>query len=185
MMHLQKTRKKYRNSNPNITYNSPTIDFLRLHKNNWRTSFKLNSMCAICASTEKLEMHHIKPIKKSKSKGKLFNRFDQMVASLGRKQICVCRQCHDKITHGKYHDVSPKDLIDVRIVAPEGLLKVETIKENPIKPSNKTPPNIRINDIEKTYYNSELYDYLLLKNKEGNQHITNFEETGMPSYSPV
>ncbi len=166
MMNLQKVRKKYRNSYTRGTFQSPTIDFLRLHKNNWRTQFMLNSMCAICASTYDLEMHHIKPIKKSKSKGKLFNRFDQIVGSLGRKQICVCRTCHNKITHGQYNDTSLKDLIDIRIVAPEGLLRTNlpnnTSINNKIK---KQSTELKINENERTYFNSELQAYLLSKKK--------------------
>lgn len=164
MMKLAIIRKKYRNNNPNTTFNSPTIDFLRLQKNNWRTRFKLESMCAICASTEKLELHHINAIHKSKSKGKLFNRFDQMVGSLGRKQICLCRICHNKVTHGEYSGIALKDLIDVRIVAPESLLRTEDKKKLLTKSiSTKTSNEIIINEQKKTYFNPELNKFL--KNK--------------------
>jgi retron-type reverse transcriptase len=160
MMKLLTIRKKYRNNNPYTTFNSPTIDFLRLHKNNWRTRFKLESMCAICANTDKLELHHIKAIHKSKSKGKLFNKLDQMCGSLGRKQICLCRTCHNKVTHGEYDGVTLKDLIDVRIVAPESFLRKDDTKKLPLQPINVKPSTqITINEFDKTYFNLELNNY--------------------------
>jgi Type II intron maturase/Reverse transcriptase (RNA-dependent DNA polymerase) len=182
MMKLHKTRNKYRKNDPNTRFNSPIIDFLRLHKNNWRTKFKLNTMCAICASTESLELHHINPIKKSKTKGKMFNRFDQMVGSLGRKQICLCRTCHEKVTHGQYNNISPKELIDIRIVAPEGILKTGLPNNNPTKTiesqiKSQTQAQIKIDDINKTYFNSELYDYYKRKSEERYQDTTETNET--------
>jgi retron-type reverse transcriptase len=160
MMKLLSTRKKFRDNNPLATFNSPTIDFLRVHKNNWRTKFKLQSMCSICSSTEKLELHHIKAIRKSKSKGKVFNKFDQMVGSLGRKQICLCRTCHNKVTHGEYSGIALKDLIDVRIVAPESFLRKDDKTKPPIKTINiKNSTQITISEIDKTYFNLELNNY--------------------------
>lgn len=96
MMTIQKIREKYRDNFIYKNFNSPTIDFLRLHQNNWRTKFKLNSICVICASTEQLEMHHIKPLK-NRNKKKTYKGFDQLVGLLYRKQICVCSNCHEKI----------------------------------------------------------------------------------------
>ena len=71
MMQLKTIREKYRNSDVKHTFLSPTIDFLTLHKSSWRTKFKTQSMCSICGATKKLEMHHIKPIKRGlKNKNK-------------------------------------------------------------------------------------------------------------------
>lgn len=42
-------------------------------------------------------MHHVKHIKKGKTKG-----FTQMMKQLNRKQVPVCWTCHVKIHNGQY-----------------------------------------------------------------------------------
>jgi hypothetical protein len=159
-------REKYRNYQINSTFNSPTIDFLRLHKNNWRTKFKLTSMCTICGSTEKLEMHHIRHLKNSNTKQKTYKGFDQLVASLGRKQICVCRFCHEKIHKGEYNKTSLRDLVDIRLVTPESLLNgPQPITIPKINQTQKEKNTIEIDENNKTYFNKNLHIYYQKKKK--------------------
>ena len=61
--------------------------------------------CLICNSSEEIEMHHVKHIKKGKQEG-----FGQIMRQLNRKQIPVCRDCHMKIHLGKYDGISLKKL---------------------------------------------------------------------------
>jgi hypothetical protein len=41
------------------------IDMLALNKVNLRTAFMLNTACIICGSKEKLQIHHIKPLRRN------------------------------------------------------------------------------------------------------------------------
>jgi hypothetical protein len=174
MIQILGIRNKFRNNQLNTTFYSPTIDFLRLHKNNWRTKFKLDSMCCICASTENLEMHHIRHLKDKNTKQKTYKGFDQLVASLNRKQICVCKKCHNKIHKGEYNKTSLRDLVDIRLVAPESLLKGPPSIKIPITTEKKEKNVIEINETEKTYFNKRLHNYYLEKkyNKSGMNAIS-------------
>jgi hypothetical protein len=61
--------------------------------------------------------------------------------------------------------VSLRDLIDIRIVAPEGLLKSSLPIDNPEKMVKKPAGSTQINDNDRTYFNPELNKYLLDKTK--------------------
>lgn len=159
MLKLKQIRNNHRNNNLNTSLNSPTIDFLQLQKNNWRTKFKINSMCPICASTTDLQMHHINHIRKGQSKTQTYKGFDKIIGSLNRKQVCVCKLCHNKIHNGEYNSISLKDLIDVRIVAPESTLNIEKENPNETIQNKKSKPNIIINKKNQTYYNPILEEY--------------------------
>lgn len=139
-------------------------DMLALHKVNLRTSFKETSFCAICGKKEKsLHNHHIRHLKKKNGRYEGYRGFDKIVASLGRKQIPVCSECHHKIHDGKYDSTSLQDIYDIRLVAPEALLSFRTPKQNP-QPSEPTSKNeILINEESKTYLNKELRNYLTSK----------------------
>jgi nicotine oxidoreductase len=70
-----------------------------------RTLGILDHPCWICGSTEQIEMHHIKHLKRVKSVG-----FVQIMQALNRKQIPVCRPCHNKIHKGKYDGLALNQL---------------------------------------------------------------------------
>lgn len=163
MMTIKKVREKYRNNYSDNSVDSKTIDFLILHKNNWRTRFKFESICSFCSSTDQLELHHIRPLKGIGNQ-KVYNRFDKLVASLNRKQICVCALCHRKITYGKYDGMALRDLIDVRLVAPEGQLKIHNVQAKYVKETQKNQNSIKIDEVNKTYYNPELAYYYATRN---------------------
>lgn len=140
------------------------VDFQTLNKVNFRTAFKLTTACAVCGSKEKIQSHHIRPIKHGGGRFKGFKVFDKVVAALGRKQIPVCAKCHTDIHQGKYDGISLNELYDARLVAPEGLIRLQS-------PNDHKNPNIsgqrltggdqvEINEQNKTYYNPLFYNYL-------------------------
>lgn len=61
--------------------------------------------CSICGSTDNVEMHHVKHVRKGKIVG-----FTALMSKLNRKQIPVCVNCHDKIHSGKYDGLSLKNI---------------------------------------------------------------------------
>lgn len=143
------------------------IDILTLHKVNFRTAFKETSFCAVCGKKEKnLHNHHIKHLKWKKNPNiKGYKGFDKIVAALGRKQMPVCRDCHQKIHAGKYNGIALNEIYDVRLVAPEGSLKLNPENPNPsqnIIPKKKGE-NIIIDEYNKTYINRELEKFLQKK----------------------
>ncbi len=97
---------------------------------NFRTQAQFDLPCAICGSTEDVEMHHIKAVRKNESKLIPQARtWEQVMALRNRKQIPVCHECHIKKIHGgTYNDpalkeISPKKLVDNRIVHIENFIK--------------------------------------------------------------
>jgi retron-type reverse transcriptase len=137
------------------------IDFDTMYKTNWRTQFKLQTYCSLCGSGDNLENHHIDPIKHAGDKFTGYKGFDKLVASLGRKQLTVCRTCHNKITYGKYDGVSLKDFYEIRLVAPEGLIRLNQQFDTPIETptKSKTKNQIEIDPKKKTYFSSTLNEY--------------------------
>lgn len=73
---------------------------LRTQKNFWKP-------CLICGTTENIEMHHVKHIRKTNKKA---TGFTKLMSALNRKQIPVCSNCHVEIHNGKYDGISLKDL---------------------------------------------------------------------------
>lgn len=158
---------KLRNSQRDILSLQPTtIDFDVFQKVNWRTNFQTQGLCSICGSPEAIESHHIRPLHHHGGKFTGFRGFDKLVASLGRKQIPVCKNCHQNITYGRYDGMSLNELYDVRLVAPEGLIKLNKYFDQSFEePKKKIKKIIEIDPINKTYYSEELHAYYQNKNK--------------------
>jgi len=57
----------------------------------------MDKPCKLCGSTENVEMHHVRHIRKGNLKG-----FTKFMAAINRKQIPVCRKCHMNIHYGLY-----------------------------------------------------------------------------------
>lgn len=76
---------------------------------NWNLRTQLNFWddCLICNSKEKIEMHHVKHIRKE---GEKISGFTKIMSNLNRKQIPVCHACHMKIHAGKYDGKSISEL---------------------------------------------------------------------------
>jgi hypothetical protein len=69
---------------------------------------KLGFPCLICGATDRVEMHHIRHVRKMgkrKPKG-----FQAVMRALNRKQIPVCKECHAKIHKGEYDGIRLQDL---------------------------------------------------------------------------
>jgi hypothetical protein len=73
-----------------------------------RTRSKLGKPCCICGSSEQIEMHHVRHIRKMK--GKKATGFKVIMNALNRKQIPACKSCHRRIHRGEYDGMSLKDL---------------------------------------------------------------------------
>lgn len=83
-----------------------SIPFLKFA--NWRQASWLRlDECCICDAKGKIEMHHVKHIRKLGKKVKGFTLF---LRTLNRKQIPVCHQCHLNIHYGKYDGIDMKQL---------------------------------------------------------------------------
>ena len=67
-----------------------------------RSKSLLHKECIICSSTTRVEMHHVKSLG---GKG-----FTATMKAMNRKQIPVCRVCHDKIHSGLYDGLKLNDL---------------------------------------------------------------------------
>lgn len=163
--------KEYMMTVKELKYNTPppkTIDMLSLQKINYRTAFKLTTACAVCNSKDRLQNHHIKPIKHSGGKFQGFNGFDKLVASLGRKQLPLCHGCHQKVHKGQYDGMALNELYDIRLVTPESYLKLDgppTTKPNPNLSKKEKDRPIIINEKAKTYFNEKLKHYIYKNEK--------------------
>ena len=61
------------------------------------------SQCAICGSTDEINMHHVKHIRKM---GKEITGSTKLLAQVNRKKIIVCKKCQQKIHKGIYDDIN-------------------------------------------------------------------------------
>jgi len=86
-------------------YNSTNFDPFRVKYYSVRSKATWDEPCRICGSTEQIEMHHVKHIRKGNVTG-----FTKIMSQLNRKQIPVCRKCHMNIHNGRYDGISLKDL---------------------------------------------------------------------------
>jgi 5-methylcytosine-specific restriction endonuclease McrA len=87
------------------SYVDPISNLDKLTRAFFRTAARLNSQCFVCGSTTNLEMHHVKHIRKASDSTKL-DYWTRAMSNMNRKQIPVCRPCHNKIHNGKYDDIS-------------------------------------------------------------------------------
>lgn len=67
----------------------------------------LDETCAVCGSKERVEMHHVKHIRKDPTSQ---TGFTSLMSALNRKQLPVCAPCHVQIHKGGYNGLSLNDL---------------------------------------------------------------------------
>lgn len=87
----------YSNSKPSVK----DLDFLE--KFNWvnvRTQANFDFPCAMCGAVGRTEMHHIKHVRKNKY-ATLKTTLDQVMQLRNRRQVPLCKACHDKVHAGK------------------------------------------------------------------------------------
>jgi Type II intron maturase len=101
----------------------PDIDIVQMQVR-LRTRSKLGLPCVVCGTPNKVQMHHVRHIRKMDGREpKGFTRFMQ---ALNRKQVPVCKTCHERIHRGEYDGLSLKDLAyDLR--------KVSILANSPVK----------------------------------------------------
>lgn len=63
-----------------------------------RTRDMFNEPCKVCGSKENIEIHHIRHLRKNKSKDYL----TQIMININRKQVPLCQSCHIKVHKGLY-----------------------------------------------------------------------------------
>lgn len=77
---------------------------------NWRIETQIAhfATCLICDAEENIQMHHAKHLRKGGERKS--NNFLAIMVKLNRKQVPVCKACHENIHSGKYDGTSLKDL---------------------------------------------------------------------------
>lgn len=105
---INKIKKNYNKKNfKEDIYNNG--DFFKIIKKiNWRTYRNLTSACAICGTTENVQMHHVKHIKKGQVIG-----FTQVLNQLNRRMIPLCFKHHRDVHNGKYDNIKLNELYDI------------------------------------------------------------------------
>ena len=73
-----------------------------------RSRSRLGMPCCICNSPERVEMHHVRHIRKIGEKKPV--GLDAILRTLNRKQLPVCAQCHEKAHRGEYDELRLSDL---------------------------------------------------------------------------
>lgn len=63
---------------------------------------RLNKPCCICQAEDKIEMHHVKHVRKQ---GYRYKGFHYEMALLNRKQVPLCKQCHIRVHMGLYDGI--------------------------------------------------------------------------------
>ncbi|EOO4387632.1 reverse transcriptase, partial [Escherichia coli] len=61
----------------------------------------LASECAICGSTQNIQVHHIRALKDLAKRGRTPTASQRRMAARRRKTLVVCHQCHVAIHQGK------------------------------------------------------------------------------------
>lgn len=74
-----------------------------------RTRDSFGQPCANCNSWDNIEMHHVKHIRTINVN---LSPFDQLLARVNRKQVPLCRRCHNDVHTGRYNGLSLKYLKD-------------------------------------------------------------------------
>lgn len=87
--------------------NYPEIDLVRMQVR-LRTRSKLGLPCVVCGDPNKVQMHHVRHIRKMD--GNEPRGFTRVMMALNRKQVPVCKACHEKIHRGDYDGLGLKDL---------------------------------------------------------------------------
>lgn len=112
-MSLKEVFKKYgKNLSVKVGKNTVSMDYEPVIKKEYkavdpfevtnyqiRTKFIVDQPCKICGSTENVEAHHVRHLKDLNPKK---SAIDAMMAKMKRKQIPLCRKCHEKVHSGKY-----------------------------------------------------------------------------------
>jgi hypothetical protein len=89
----------------------PDIDLIRSEMH-MRSRSSIAKPCCICGDTmdkAQIEMHHVRHIRKLSDKRQATG-FHRVLRMLNRKQIPVCKACHDSIHRGKHDSLKLSDM---------------------------------------------------------------------------
>jgi nicotine oxidoreductase len=102
----KKNREAFQSGNqPDIHQLQMAIDL--------RTRSKLGKPCCICGETRAttpIVMHHVRHIRQLSHRREPTG-FNRILRQLNRKQVPVCKDCHEKIHRGAYDDLRISDLV--------------------------------------------------------------------------
>jgi len=59
----------------------------------------LKGPCVVCGSSENIEVHHVRSLRKRPQKG---NFLEDMMPKMNRKQVPLCKSCHLQVHSGRY-----------------------------------------------------------------------------------
>ena len=59
----------------------------------------LKGPCVVCGSSENIEIHHVRSLRKRPRKG---NFLEDMMSKMNRKQVPLCKSCHQQVHSGRY-----------------------------------------------------------------------------------
>lgn len=98
---------KFRSFKPSLKA-MPSVDPFKVHMGRLTRS-RLKNPCLICHSSESVEMHHIKHVRKNgKRTGE--RTFTAFMGLINRKQVPVCAECHRHIHKGTYDGIALTEL---------------------------------------------------------------------------
>jgi group II intron reverse transcriptase/maturase len=89
----------------------PGIDLIRSEMH-MRSRSSIAKPCCICGDTmdkAQIEMHHVRHLRKLSDKRQATG-FNRVLRMLNRKQIPVCKACHDSIHRGKHDSLKLSDM---------------------------------------------------------------------------
>lgn len=84
--------------NINQDQTNPFYRIEKLGRATFRSLAVLDSPCMLCGSDVNVEMHHVRALKDGSKQPKDF--MTAMISRMNRKQIPVCRPCHNRIHNG-------------------------------------------------------------------------------------
>lgn len=91
-----KARKEWKDFDP-----TESIDTLVIRK--WRSQKITTPFCSLCGKEGPVEMHHLRTLRKQKTSTKT-DWLRGLMSRINRKQLPVCKGCHQKIHKGEYSD---------------------------------------------------------------------------------
>jgi hypothetical protein len=86
---------------------SHEVDLVRMNVR-LRTRSNLGLPCVVCGNPNGVQMHHVRHIRKMDDREP--GGFTRVMAALNRKQVPVCKACHERIHRGEYDGLSLKEL---------------------------------------------------------------------------
>jgi len=108
------------NTEPPRIFDTEFLDYTKWVSVRTQASFDLP--CASCGSSP-TELHHIKHVRKEKfSLINPENAFEKMSFIRNRRQVPLCKDCHNKIHSGEYSGEGLKTLYDNRIFNSENYI---------------------------------------------------------------